>query len=105
GEEHEGGGQEDDLRTALGQLTVQLGEADVVANGETGGVTFDLGGDDVVAGGDGGGFESLDAAGDVDIVEVELAVAGDLGAGAVEEHAGVVGAVPARDVLVDGTGE
>src|SRR5262249_54553593 len=95
---------DDDLRSSQCELPVQLRKAEVVADRHAD--DSQLGGcaDDGVTGAPRLRLPNRDVAGDVDVEQMQLAVAGDDLAVGVEEHAGVKhGGVAA--LLEDGAGE
>src|SRR5581483_6947202 len=101
GVEHERGRHEQELRPAHRQRPVQLGEAQVVADRHAGQVALDLGRDQLAAGRDGRRLAGADAAGDLDVVQVHLAVPRDDLAAPVEQQARVVALARLLAQLVD----
>ncbi len=91
----EGRREKEHLGPRLGKGAEQLGEAQVVADGQAHDDAFAVEHGDPVPGGYRLRFQIPGAVGQHDVEEVELAVAGDLIAGAVEDDAGVVVAVHA----------
>ncbi len=90
GDRREGGGGEDDLRARLGEYPVEVGKADVVADGETECRKGGAGDHGAGAGAVGGGFAIRLGGGDVDVEHVDLVVAGgDLAVG--RDQVGAVG--------------
>ena len=91
-------GHENHLRPHSPQRQVLLAEAHVVADGQAEGDAADFAGDEPVAGTIQCAFAVPRAVGAGDIEEVDLSVAGDLGAGPVEHDRGVEqGVRPAFD--------
>ena len=82
----------EDLRALPHQRGVELGEAQVVADGEAERADCGGRGHELGAGSDGGRLLEADVLGDVDVEEMDLAVDRDPRAVGAEQHAGVVAA-------------
>src|SRR5690606_16851221 len=105
GEQRKRSRHEYEFSTAICKLPIHFGEADVVADGESGSMALDVAGHHLAAGSDGATLQRIHPAGNLDIVQMQLAVTGSLIAFTIKQEAGVVGSRLICDVLMDRPGQ